>query len=381
MGGSPADFFGHALRQHVALYFAVDMNPDDPVAGADFHAFLSEVHQSLAALPPVLLRKSPSPLGLVIGDHRLGSSLGEQILKPGAPSILFWRAFRSLRESLQDRPHASLATLIRKTILHEMIGHQLAFCCVNGPHLPAEDFLDILRIAGITSIPLTDGSEISPADLASTKDLLKEVRRIRYILSPRCPNRYYENPIEMVAFAIEGEVSPNSTYAQIKRVLRRNLLRDPCPLQTVPGASNALYRGYDLSETPVTQYFIEATSQGLRETEASETAEGWVSKEALIDQLQSAKTGVQFAQELTLQPGRGASVNVPPRGCFVNFLGKWYLACAFGILEQDCRGDVQKGPQLTTGVHLNLDHRGTAINLIISNDSPQPLVVHLRESR
>jgi hypothetical protein len=375
-GGALADFFATALQEHVALLLAVNLTENEDAA--DLHAFLSEVVACLSSLPKPILQKSPQPLGLVIGNHGGGFRLGAQWLQKGAPAIIFWRTFQSLRKSLHTESYAQLRDLLRKTIIHEVIGHQLAFCTSAGPLVTREELRQILQLGGITRLDLTDGSHVSAAQFVESPDLLEMMRRIRYLVSPYSPDRYYENPAEMIAFAVEGEWPAHRAYRSILNVLKQHFLLDPSPLHTAEASDHVLFQGFDVSTSPATRYFLERAGEGVRETEALQTPAGWISRERLLDRFYQHHKPDGPGNQVVLEPARAAAIHLPAPGLQIELGDGWYLVCAFGVFGHQAARIAQPLPFTSGNVRVALHHDSSGDRLILTSTAAESVVAIIR---
>jgi hypothetical protein len=285
-----------------------------------------------------------------------------------------------LLKSLNAESYRLLRDLIRKTIVHEIVGHQLAFCTAAGPLVTRTDLLDILTLAGVSDVSLVDGTRVRAADLVAAPDLLGMISRIHYLISAHCPANYYENPIEMIAFAAEGEwPTHDEVHRGVLGVLRRNLLRSPVPLHTTDSSGEPLFEGFDLSISPARRYFIRRHADTFRETEAVEVNGEWITRDELVEQLQGVEAGTSDRQ-LVLQPGRAAAIYLPPRGCLISVKEDWYLACAFGVFKQTCPTATQPEPLVISGVKLTLRCDAGAQRVVMEDIGQDPVEVKLRNT-
>ncbi len=272
-----ADFFGAALENHVVLVFALPEVSSSAEEAVDLFDFLHHLVSWIVQLPKALLLKSPEPLVLVVGHRGLSDQFGAHMMQRGGPSIIFWQTFYSVRKALRELSYARLSHQIGKTLVHELIGHQLAFCTLPGPIVSHKDISEILQIADIGFIKLNDGSSLSAPEFARSPDLLAAIRLTKYIQSARQAHRYFGNLTELIAFAVEGAGNNAPyNYEGILRVLRGSLLREPLPVN-VAGDRSELYRSHDLSTMPFEHAYVYQTSAGWLQTEARSWNGQWLS--------------------------------------------------------------------------------------------------------
>jgi hypothetical protein len=338
--GALADFFRAALDNHVVLYFAVA--PRSSAAAADLHDFLQVVLYWLRALPDSLLKKSPEPLGLVVSEVGDGQRLGAQVMRWRGPSLIYWGAFQALRPPGQGE-YWGLADQVRRTLIHELVGHQLAFCSSAGPLLPREDLRDILKASDIRHLKVIDGPPLDVETFLVQEDLLEAVRRIHYFSGRYNEQKYYSNLAELIAFAAEGS-SPGADlpHAAVHAILKRNLLRLPNPL-TAPGPDGAtLYEGYDVAQAGFPRYFIEHIDGAWVETGALRHGDRWLTLRALARAARAHKEDLAAAPlREWIEPGQVFHLQVPFGGYLLEIHGSQYLVCPFGMFG-DLAGDTPR---------------------------------------
>lgn len=331
--GAFADFFGAAAEHHVTLLSAVDLDPGNRAEAADLHEFLSVILRWIQSMPLAVLGKSPAPLGLVVGWMGTGYNLGAQIMRAGAPAIVYWGVFRSLRKALNDSRYHRLSEQIRQTLVHELIGHQLAFCTAGGPLLSREDLRLIFQACQIAEVKLAGSDSMSVDRFLAEEDLLGAINRIEYYASHRDAQRYHANITERIAFSIQGNLgSATSPYDEILSILKRNLLRAPAPL-TPPGRpEGVLYEGYEFSKPDPDRYFVACIGGQWRETEAMERDGSWISQEQLC--AASVLAGRIPPPARKIEPDQAFHLNVGPSGYLLLVDGLTLLASPFGLVEE-----------------------------------------------
>ncbi len=327
-----ADCFCAARENHVALLFALPSLSPDAEAANDLFDFLHYLVSWIIQIPPGLLEKSTEPLILVVG-HRGGSGeFGAQMMQRCGPSILFWQTFSSFRKALGQLNYAQLSNQICKTLVHELVGHQLAFCCSNGPIVTAAEVSQILSIAKIDFVKLSDGSTLSAADFVRAPDLLAAVRRTEYIQSARHTHRYFGNLAELIAYAVDG-VPDNLPYdyAGILKVLKGDLLREAQPVNEA-GSRTPIYRVHDLSVAPFRQQYCYLEGTEWTETEAICRNRQWLSLHECQLRFRASLAGSSaLAKTVFLSPRKSLSISLPFDGMAVSIRGRDFVASAFGI--------------------------------------------------
>lgn len=333
-----ADFFRIALDHHVALLCAVDLDAEKEEDGREFLEFLRILLRWVEELPQEVVRKAKDPLLLVAGWQGMGHQLGAQIMRPGGPAIIYWGAFRSLRSSLQFSGYRRLTQLVRTTLAHELIGHQLPFCTAGGPLFSRDDLAAVLKAMDVRYLELVDSPSMSVETFLALPDLIKAISRVRYYGSERDPQRYCANLVEVIAFAVSGE--PAHTVpgrGEIKSILRRGLLCERSPVATDPATGTALYRGFDFSDASPTPYFVEQAGRDRHETEALPKGGRWLTLRGLWTAWDAAERGGQAGREVALEPGRKCFLDGESAGYLVDAGRMKFLCCPFGLFEAACR--------------------------------------------
>jgi len=307
-----ADSFESALGHHVALIFALPAISADPAAAADLFDYLRHLVSWVVQLPGDLLRKSPEPLVLVVGHRGLTNQFGAQIMRSGGPSIIYWQNFSSLRQSLGQFNYDSLSDQIGKTVVHELIGHQLAFCSPAGPLITRSEISEILSIAKVDFIKLNDGSSLRARDFVKSADLLAALRRTEYVRSNWQSHRYYGNLAEIIAFAVEG-VADNLPfdYQRILGILEGGLLRESQPVNS-PDSRTPLYRSHDLSCQPFKQSYIHLENRQWHRTEALCCGSHWLSLHDCQRRFQEHLAKSPGPAGLSVvRPGQSVNISLP----------------------------------------------------------------------
>ena len=125
-GGSVRDFVVEARLRGVALLVAEELEGMTAGLAAELHAFLEQVLAAIIWLPRELTRKSPEPFVCMVCPGEEPAKLGShRIGRPGYSSI-HWSGFRARSEGAVVPGYSPHFQEIRRTVVHEVIGHQLA---------------------------------------------------------------------------------------------------------------------------------------------------------------------------------------------------------------------------------------------------------------
>jgi hypothetical protein len=382
-GGSFADFFGTALQHHVAVIAAVDPMADDAARAHDLHAFLQVVLASICRLPAPLLKKSPEPLTLIIAAAGSGYAFGAHILEPRGPSLIYWEVFRELRHSLVLGDYQPLAGQIQRTLVHELLGHQLAFCSSAGPLVPREDLRDILAAAGIRYLKLVDSPSIEVDLFLQADDLLAAVRRIHYLVSRRNAEKYFVHLTELIAFSLDASPPTSALpYGEILQILKRNFLRSPNPVNVPGNGQLPLYEGYDPSGPECRRYYTENTGTAWRETPALCRQGMWLTLAGLIDGWYARRRELSSTPQQWIEPNRLLFLRIPFGGYLVELDQQAFLACPFGLFAEDAGQVVPCADEFPERPFAIESHRrggDTCDEFRVSNRSARPLPFRLLE--
>ena len=231
-----------------------------------------------------------------------------------------------------SRDYATVSDQIRRTLVHEMVGHRLAFCTAAGPLLTRDDLHNILRVAGVRFLKLIDSPSIEVDAFLARQDLLEAVRQIQYVDARTHEQRDYSNLTELIAFAAEGRSADvGLPYPDIHKILKRHLLCLPAPLNA-PGPGQAtLYEGYDVAQLP-RRTTTSNTQRGTGSTPARRAGGRWLTL-AGLGRACLARAGelVPGSDQQWIEAGSLFRLRVPFGGYLLAVEGNVLLASCFGL--------------------------------------------------
>ncbi|MBL8851880.1 MAG: hypothetical protein JNG89_19565 [Planctomycetaceae bacterium] len=378
-GGSFADYFRAALDHHVALLCAVNLDPEDAACARDFDEFLRIVLDWILDVPLELLLKSREPLGLVVSGRQSGQAFGSQVMRCGGPSLIFWEVFRSLRRSLRLEDYSRLGEQIGQTLVHEMIGHQLAFCAESGSCLSRDDLRDVLSAAGIDELKLIGRTMVNVDTFLDTDDLLASLQLVEYVVSPRNIGKYFGNVVELIAFAVEGS-RPDShqPYDDVLAVLKRSLLRLSKPI-SVGDDGSALYRGFSFESRRFEEYFIEHRDGKWRETRAARLDGRWLSLSRIVSAAADRRTQLESVEAIEVAPQQRFMLNLSGSSYLLQLDDHVALATPFGIAAGDSLEAVPALAFNKCGAAVRAEPSGSPLirHYTVTNDADRPVTLRI----